>query len=339
MFVMAIIQYLMFVKVFPSYTPNFTRKAAAFAQIISLVPVVIVLAVDHRNYTSRKDNICWLNQVPLYLTFILPILIYIVLNGIMFCFVAYALLCGKASKQLRSTQVVETRRISRFTVAFSCFIVLGLTWIFGFLTVGPVRHIFQILFCIFGSLTGFFIFLLYILTSRAKRTCWGDAFQKKISTIYSSSSSSTIPFPGRDFSSSSNNNKKPSTTSMHTKSGFSIYNTILKQQQKLPTPSFIDAYMDDKLLSPLSTPTHLLSPRVSINPTTYLLEDAIIPQTPVLHHLALSPFNQQSEHYPTTIGQHAWSPETNYIYETDYPQNYSVYPAHQLLQNHDSTKL
>ncbi|CAF0724164.1 unnamed protein product [Didymodactylos carnosus] len=335
MLVMAIIQYLMFVKVFPSYTPNFTRKAAAFAQIVSLIPVIIVLAVDHRNYTTRKDNVCWLNQLPLYFAFILPVLIYIVLNGIIFFIVAHALLCGKASKQLRSTQVVETQRISRFTVALSCFIVSGLTWIFGFLTIGPVRYIFQILFCIFGTLTGFFIFLLYILTSRAKRTCWGDAFQKKISTIYSSSSS-TAAFPGKDFSSSSisNYNKKHPTISSHNQQGLGIYNTMVRQQQP-----FIDAYMDDNLLS---TPTHLLSPRATMNSTAYLNEDSIIPQAPVLHRLISSPYHQQSQGYPTTIGHHAWSPETNYIYETDhpqYPQNYSIYQAHQLLQNHDSTKL
>jgi 7 transmembrane receptor (Secretin family) len=106
----------------------------------------------------------------------LPIVLYIFINSILFSIVAYALLCGKTGEQLRSTQTVESQRLSRFAAAFSCFIVLGLTWIFGLFAIGSIRILFQILFCIFATLTGFFIFILYIITSKTKRTCWNGKF-------------------------------------------------------------------------------------------------------------------------------------------------------------------
>lgn len=117
---------------------------------------------------------CWLSNLPFYASFISPIIFCIVVNSILYSMVAYSLLCGNTGKKLRSTHTFESQRLSRFTVALSCFIVLGLTWIFGLFAFGPVRYLCQILFCFCASLTGFFIFVLYILTSKAKRTCWNS---------------------------------------------------------------------------------------------------------------------------------------------------------------------
>jgi hypothetical protein len=119
---------------------------------------------------------CWLSSLPFYLSFILPIVLIIFINGILFSIVAYSLFCGKIREQLRSTQTVESRRLTRFSIALSCFIVLGLTWIFGLFAIGSIRILLQILFCIFATLTGFFIFILYIITSKTKRTCWNSKF-------------------------------------------------------------------------------------------------------------------------------------------------------------------
>lgn len=73
--VLTLIQYLLFVKVFPQSIPAFTRKAAAFAQrktmkketfvercsfrilVFPLVPVGIVLIIDPWNATKRTDQL------------------------------------------------------------------------------------------------------------------------------------------------------------------------------------------------------------------------------------------------------------------------------------------
>jgi hypothetical protein len=115
-----------------------------------------------------------LSNLPFYLSFILPIALYILINSILFLIVAYSLLCGKTGRQLRSTHTAESQRLSRFSITLCCFIALGLSWIFGLFAIGPIRILFQILFCVFASLTGFFIFILYIVTSKTKRTCWNS---------------------------------------------------------------------------------------------------------------------------------------------------------------------
>ncbi|CAF1521988.1 unnamed protein product [Adineta ricciae] len=307
MFIMALIQYLLFVKVFPTSISAFTRKAAAFSQLISLIPVLIVLLIDPWNYTKRADHICWLSNLPFYLSFILPIVLYIFINSILFVIVAYSLLCGKTAQRLQSTHSLESQRVSRFTVALSCFIVLGLTWTFGLFTIGPVRLLFQILFCIFASSTGFLIFILYIITSKTKRTCWNNTFKSfGISSIYSPTSSSSSGFLGsKDFSS-----------------------TSVSDHQKLPTrhmqyPSqpqhFIDAYMP-------SSPPPPAPPIVPPSQSTLAIEgdDSIYP-TDMANHL----------YEP----RHVWAPHTNYIYETNQPttslDDYSLFYS----SNHNATKL
>jgi hypothetical protein len=94
----------------------------------------------------------------------------------LFLIVACLVICGKRGKQLRSTQTVESQRLSRFSITLCCFVVFGLSWVFGLFAIGPIRILFQILFCISASLTGFFIFILYIITSKAKQTCWNSKF-------------------------------------------------------------------------------------------------------------------------------------------------------------------
>lgn len=72
MFIMAVIQYLLFVKVFPGSISNFTRKAAAFAQsnphhllflissdflVVPLIPITVILIIDPYVYTKREDHV------------------------------------------------------------------------------------------------------------------------------------------------------------------------------------------------------------------------------------------------------------------------------------------
>ncbi|CAF3706849.1 unnamed protein product [Rotaria socialis] len=305
MFIMAIIQYLLFVKVFPRTISAFTRKAAAFAQVVPSIPVIAVLAVDPSHYTRRSDGLCWLSDLPFYLSFILPIVLYILINSLVFSIVAHSLLCGTTGQQLRSTQMAESQRVSRFLVALSCFVVLGLTWIFGLLAIGPMRDLFQILFCTFATLTGFFIFLLYIITSKAKRKCWNNAFKTLgISSIYSPTLSTSSGLNGtKEFSTSSTND-----------------------QQKVPSrlaqfPSqpqhFIDAYM------PSSPPAP--APPLPL-PPSFLIEGD-------------DPLNTTSLTNDFYEPKHLRIPQTNYGYESNPPttslDDYSLFYA----AYHDGTKL
>ena len=119
---------------------------------------------------------CWLSSLPFYLSFILPIGLIILIIGILFLVVGHSFFCGKSGRHVRSNQMAESHRRSRFSIAFCCFVALTLAWIFALFAIGPVRVVLQILFCIFGSLAGFLIFLLYLITSKAKRPYWNSKF-------------------------------------------------------------------------------------------------------------------------------------------------------------------
>ena len=52
--------------------------------------------------------------------------------------------------------------------------LFGLTWLFGAFTVVGATLVFQVLFAIFNSLQGFFIFLFYCVFSRDARELWKE---------------------------------------------------------------------------------------------------------------------------------------------------------------------
>jgi len=65
--------------------------------------------------------------------------------------------------------------IRRQTIIFlTCFLNLGLTWITGFLLIIPIRSEYlrtaiAFLFCLFNSMQGFFLFVIYVLVSKSRK--------------------------------------------------------------------------------------------------------------------------------------------------------------------------
>lgn len=253
-FILSLIQYFLFVKVFPHSIPAFTRKAACFAQskkklflsfsirndrskilienycltiinrcrwsvrysgdmsiksmfiirskqiifriylVVPLVPVITVLIIDPWSSTKRSDQMwgtlvfidgvikisrwfqfsCWLSDRSFYASFILPIAGCILTNSILFIFVGYSLLCDKTNQRLRRVQMAEAYHLLRFALAFLCFLGFSISWLFGIFAIGSSYLAFQILFCIFISITGFTLLSLYLLTAKAKRTDWNS---------------------------------------------------------------------------------------------------------------------------------------------------------------------
>ncbi|XP_033097281.1 adhesion G-protein coupled receptor G6-like [Anneissia japonica] len=80
------------------------------------------------------------------------------------------LICGrKAIKPKRELL------IKRFQNAVAVSVLLGLTWVFGFLAIGSdssARYVFQVLFCFFNSLQGLFIFVLFCVRQKEIRDEW-----------------------------------------------------------------------------------------------------------------------------------------------------------------------
>ncbi len=57
----------------------------------------------------------------------------------------------------------------RLLNAFAVSILLGITWVFGFLAIEEARVAFQLLFCVFNSFQGLFIFILFCFAQKDVR--------------------------------------------------------------------------------------------------------------------------------------------------------------------------
>ena len=60
--------------------------------------------------------------------------------------------------------------------AFSCSVLMGITWLFAVMAVKDMRFLFQTLFCIFNSLQGFFIFILHCARNPVVQKAWMEFF-------------------------------------------------------------------------------------------------------------------------------------------------------------------
>ncbi|KAH3774761.1 hypothetical protein DPMN_176154, partial [Dreissena polymorpha] len=165
MLVEGVLQYLRFVKVLGTYIPNFMMKSMIPAWGIPLIPVIVILAVDYDMYYGGKGY-CWLSRDPMLYGFIIPVAVIILSNLIVFTMVMCKLFRRK-NKHLASNQSDRKMAFLHFQAAVSIFFILGLTWVFGFLTVDDTRIAFHYLFAIFNAFQGLCVFLLF--TARVKQ--------------------------------------------------------------------------------------------------------------------------------------------------------------------------
>ena len=104
-----------------------------------------------------------------YFALLLPVALILLVNFVILTMVMRSLIQknnSKISSTQRQTGKVQAR------IAFACATLLGLTWILGLLAVGDLTYTFQLLFTIFNSLQGFFIFVFYTLMNKDVHMEW-----------------------------------------------------------------------------------------------------------------------------------------------------------------------
>ena len=86
MFIMAMVQYLQFVRIFNSHISHFFLKTCCLGWIMPLMfPFLVILLGSKGGYTG--DQRCWIHDpVLLYATFVAPISLIILLNLVLFLF-------------------------------------------------------------------------------------------------------------------------------------------------------------------------------------------------------------------------------------------------------------
>uniref|UniRef100_A0A4W3H2S8 G-protein coupled receptors family 2 profile 2 domain-containing protein n=1 Tax=Callorhinchus milii TaxID=7868 RepID=A0A4W3H2S8_CALMI len=131
--------YLMVVKVFQSKILQ-SRILFSFGYGLSLLIVAITVATNHNAYGA--NNICWLS----------------IENGFIWAFV------GPVCAVVGSYECHIFRRF--LCTAIAQLVVLGLTWILGFMHFNDQTIVMSYLFTIFNSFQGLFIFILHCVLNK-----------------------------------------------------------------------------------------------------------------------------------------------------------------------------
>ena len=106
-----------------------------------------------------------------YFALLLPVVLILLVNFVVLVMVMRVLTQKNNASSQRQAGKVQAR------IAFACATLLGLTWILGLLAIGEMAFTFQLLFTIFNSLQGFFIFVFYTLMNKDARKNWKQVFK------------------------------------------------------------------------------------------------------------------------------------------------------------------
>lgn len=135
------------------------------------VPVLGIFIYDPNQY-AVGDNFCWIKLETFYIAVLAPISIILLFNIMIFISILKSVVCLRIRSKLRTSQSVTTRSWYEFRMAVCIFFLLGLAWVFGFVSIGDARLVFAYLFCIFNSMQGFAIFVFFVFRERNARTLW-----------------------------------------------------------------------------------------------------------------------------------------------------------------------
>ncbi|CAF1140369.1 unnamed protein product [Adineta steineri] len=206
---------------------------------IPICPLMIMfIKYEDSVFISSTCNYCWLTREFLLYGLIIPILVILCFN-IMFYLYTMIHLCVRNRQQpgLRSTKSDHSRRTQNFKIGLFFAIIMGFSWIIGFLLLIPnsyVQYIGNILFCIVNTLQGFAfsIMVFCMLEKKSFRKCFCFWRYKK-PTNTATKSPNVIPQESLPTSNDDNDakNKNIYNSSIYTSSTTSdIDNT-----KKLPT--------------------------------------------------------------------------------------------------------
>ncbi|XP_017276797.3 adhesion G-protein coupled receptor G4 [Kryptolebias marmoratus] len=179
----AVNMYFALIKVFNAYVPSYILKFCILGWGIPLVICVMVLIVNREAYGSHlysntrstlesldnSDDFCWLqDDMTFYVSVVAYAALVFLFNIGIFVVVLIQI------RHMRANSPAGTRRglMQDLKGVASLTFLLGLTWIVGFLTWGPVRIVLLYLFSGLNTLQGLFIFLFHCLMKENVRKQW-----------------------------------------------------------------------------------------------------------------------------------------------------------------------
>ncbi|XP_030855771.1 adhesion G-protein coupled receptor G2-like [Strongylocentrotus purpuratus] len=163
--------YLVIVQVFNTYIPNFMIRASIVGWGIPAVIVVATGGITIKYYAV--EDYCYIRKWPLIGGLLVPMAIILIINIAVFI-LAMRRLQNSARFEGRVKKDCKTERqetLERIQNGIAMLLLLGFTWTTGYLTLINVDFT-GLLFIIFNSLQGFFIFVLYCLRKATIRKQW-----------------------------------------------------------------------------------------------------------------------------------------------------------------------
>ncbi|KAM9115043.1 adhesion G protein-coupled receptor E3-like isoform 2-T2 [Pangshura tecta] len=176
------------VNYFSTHSPKM-RLLSLFGYGFPALVVAISATVMPEGY-GRQEN-CWLRMEKGFIwSFLGPVCVIIGINSVLFGLTLW-ILQRKLSSLNAEVSTLKDTRLLTFKAIAQVFI-LGCTWIFGLLQVGPAATVMAYLFTIVNSLQGAFIFLVHCLLNRQVREEYKRRFTCKPKSYISDVSMSTV---------------------------------------------------------------------------------------------------------------------------------------------------
>ncbi|XP_046887500.1 adhesion G-protein coupled receptor G7-like [Hypomesus transpacificus] len=156
----------------PSYLPTITVVTGwgVPALIVSITLGVTYRVDNPLNY--RREEFCWLAAVnqegqfdfakPMFWGFLIPVALILIFNTVILCYFSYK--TCRTDPELTSTKQSSNKK--KLLSSFSLSVVLGLSWIIGYLMLiipnKNMHFILSIVFCLCTTTQGLQIFILFV---------------------------------------------------------------------------------------------------------------------------------------------------------------------------------
>ena len=163
-----------------------------YSWLFPTVAVCIALAVDHSNVDSKwhpayADKLCWLSgRIGLLIYFVSPVALQILINIIIF--IACCIYLQK--NKMPSGSISQEKQ--RLWLHLRLLILMGITWVVGFLAIPLDSDVLWYIFIILNALQGIFLLLVYILANRTQQRLAETLRKLRKSSTTAGTSSTTV---------------------------------------------------------------------------------------------------------------------------------------------------
>ncbi|XP_074663101.1 adhesion G-protein coupled receptor G6-like isoform X2 [Tubulanus polymorphus] len=194
MLIEAFYMYLALIKVFQPYFNRILLKFSLVGWGLPLIIVIITMAVSFQSYGlqgASGQNICWLKEKAFYGAFLAPVCLILLINSATFVMVIKQIHQMTKRRAMHVTNQEKMSISSQIKGAIGVLLLLGLTWIFGLLSIKETAtSIFSYIFVLLNALQGLFIFVFYCVLKKEVRVAWKNVLDKK-DTVFLSNNKGT----------------------------------------------------------------------------------------------------------------------------------------------------